>query len=109
MTPNPFLGLIHSRKFWLLILDTCFALLMHFLGKYSPAAADDARFLFLTIQPVFVLIIGAIAYEDKAKIEARSSLDVARLYDAGAQVETSPVQPTVVINTAPQAAPESQC
>ncbi len=101
MTPNPFAGLAHSRKFWLLVLDTLFALAMHFLGKYSPTAAEDTRFLFLTIQPVFVLIIGAIAYEDKAKIEARSSLDVARLYDASPQVETVPAQPTVVINTAP--------
>jgi hypothetical protein len=87
MVPNPFLGLAKSRKFWLLVLDTVFALLMHFLGKYSPSAMEDARFLFLTLQPVFVIVIGAIAYEDKANMQARADLETATMYETGAKIK----------------------
>jgi hypothetical protein len=64
MNPNPFMSLLHSRKFWLLILDTSISLILFFVGKYAPGAAEDIKFLIIALQPVFVTLIGAIAYED---------------------------------------------
>lgn len=58
------MSLLKSRKFWLLILDTVVSLLLFFVGKYVPDAMDDIKFLIISLQPVFVVIIGAIAYED---------------------------------------------
>jgi uncharacterized membrane protein HdeD (DUF308 family) len=64
MNPNPFSALLHSRKFWLLILDTVISLTLYFVTKYSPAATEDVKFLILALQPVFVTIILAIAWND---------------------------------------------
>lgn len=65
MNPNPFSALSRSRKFWLLIMDTAISMALFFGAKYlTPIAFDDVRFLIASIQPVFVVLIGAIAYED---------------------------------------------
>jgi hypothetical protein len=64
MNPNPFSALLHSRKFWLTVFDAVLALATFFVAKYVPQAAEDVKFVFLTIQPVFVSIILAIAWED---------------------------------------------
>jgi len=64
MNPNPFAALMHSRKFWLTVFDAVLALATFFVAKYVPQAAEDVKFVFLTIQPVFVSIILAIAWED---------------------------------------------
>ena len=62
---NPFVGLLRSRKFWLMILDLGVSFATYFLVKYAaPELADDVLFVIGGIQPVFVVIIGAIAYED---------------------------------------------
>lgn len=66
---NPVTGLFQSRKFWVAIFDLACSLILYFVGKYAaPALADDVVFLIGAIQPVFLLVIGGIAYEDgKAK------------------------------------------
>jgi uncharacterized membrane protein HdeD (DUF308 family) len=69
MQPNPFSGLIHSRKFWLLILDTIISLVLYFVSKYIPGAAEDVKFAILALQPVFVTIILAVAWEDTALVK----------------------------------------
>lgn len=57
--------LIHSSKFWLLVLDVMISLVLFFTGKYaSPTLAEDINFVIGAIQPVFVAIIAGIAYED---------------------------------------------
>ena len=62
---NPFVGLLRSRKFLLLILDPVISFATYFIVKYAaPAFADDVLYVIGGIQPVFVVIIGAIAYED---------------------------------------------
>ena len=66
MNPNPFSGLLHSRKFWLLILDTVISLAIYFISKYVPGAAEDVKLVIGLLQPVFVSIILAIAVEDAA-------------------------------------------
>lgn len=68
MNPNPFAALLHSRKFWLTVFDAVLALTTFFVAKYLPQAAEDVKFVFLTIQPVFVAIILAIAWEDTKQV-----------------------------------------
>jgi len=77
MTPNPFAGLLHSRKFWILILDTLLGLATYFVSKYAPAAADDVKFVFGLIQPMFVTVIVGIFVEDRALIAASASTTTA--------------------------------
>src|SRR3990167_11496933 len=64
-------NLLKSRKFWLLILDTVISLATFFLTKYaSPEAVDAALVVIGSLQPVFVIIIAAIAYEDGQALAA---------------------------------------
>jgi hypothetical protein len=76
--PNPFSGLIHSRKFWLAILDCVSAILALWIGTL---VAEQTAILIMgtwaAIQPVFITIIAAIAYEDKAAMEAASRVEAA--------------------------------
>ena len=58
--------LLKSSKFWLLVLDTVVSLILFFVGKYAQMAAEDIAILIGTLQPVFVFVIGGIAYEDAA-------------------------------------------
>ena len=53
---SPFVDLLHSRKFLLLLLDAAISLLLHY-NQVDPV-------LIATLQPVFVALIGSIAYED---------------------------------------------
>ena len=66
---NPVNGLLNSRKFWVAMFDLVVSLVLYFGGKYAdPSVAEDMIFLIGAIQPVFLLVIGGIAYEDgKAK------------------------------------------
>ena len=66
---NPVNGLLNSRKFWVAMFDLIVSLVLYFGGKYAhPSVAEDMIFLIGAIQPVFLLVIGGIAYEDgKAK------------------------------------------
>lgn len=64
---NPLASLLKSRKFLLLALDTVVSLALYFVGKYLAVAEADLKFLVASLQPVFVVIIGAIAYEDANK------------------------------------------
>jgi len=62
---SPFQGLLRSRKFWLAMGDLAASLILYFVGKYAaPAIAEDVNYLIAAIQPVFLILIGAIAYED---------------------------------------------
>ena len=62
---NPFVSLLKSRKFLLAILDVVVSMATYFITKYAaPALADDVLFVLGGLQPVFVTIIAAIAYED---------------------------------------------
>ena len=59
-------SLLRSRKFWLAILDLVVSLTLFFVGKYAAFAVEDVNTVIVAIQPVFVMLIGAIAYEDGA-------------------------------------------
>jgi hypothetical protein len=74
MNPNPFAGLIHSRKFWLLVLDTFLGIATYIIGKYYIAFAADAKVLFGLLQPMFVAVIVGIFAEDNAERKFKSSM-----------------------------------
>jgi hypothetical protein len=62
---KPLAGLIRSRKFLLAMGDLVASVILYFVGKYaSPSVAEDVKFIILAIQPVFLILIAAIAYED---------------------------------------------
>jgi drug/metabolite transporter (DMT)-like permease len=64
-------GLLQSRKFWLLILDTVISVATFAVGHYvAPQYSEAALFLIGALQPVFVAIIGGIALEDAAEKRA---------------------------------------
>ena len=69
---SPFLLLLRSRKFLLLVLDTAISLILYFVGKYLPVAFEDVELVIGLLQPVFVAIILAIALEDAAEKRAGS-------------------------------------
>lgn len=67
-------GLLQSRKFLLLCLDTTISILLTgmamFLQEQYPQVVEFAKFLILALQPVFVAVIGGIAIEDAAQKRA---------------------------------------
>lgn len=71
-------GLLRSRKFWIMIVDVAASTIIFFLAKYSSESmVEDVKFLIASYQPVILLVIGAIAYEDGAGIKAKSVTDAA--------------------------------
>jgi hypothetical protein len=75
---NPFAGLLKSRKFWLLILDMASSVTLYFVGKYAGESVfADIKFLIATLQPVFGIVIAAIAYEDVGAAKAGATVQVA--------------------------------
>jgi hypothetical protein len=68
---NPWKLLFRSRKFWLMILDTVISLVTFFVTKYAaPSAVEDVKVIILTLQPMFVMLIFSVAYEDAARLRA---------------------------------------
>lgn len=65
MVLQPFLKLLYSRKFLLMVLDTVVSIVLHFF-----ADVPNVEFLIGAIQPVFVALIVAIAVEDAAEKSA---------------------------------------
>ena len=69
--PNPFKGLVMSRKFWVMVFDVLVSSLVYFITKYaSPETAKDVLFLIGAWQPVILMVIGSIAYEDGKTLDA---------------------------------------
>jgi uncharacterized membrane protein HdeD (DUF308 family) len=67
---SPVSLLFQSRKFWLLILDTVIAIVLYTVANFFPAFKEHVGFLVATLQPVFVMLIVAIAIEDAAEKRA---------------------------------------
>jgi len=65
------MAIFKSRKFWTAIVDLVVSLVLYFTAKYAdPSLAEDIKFLIIAIQPVFMLVIAGIAYEDAAAKKA---------------------------------------
>jgi hypothetical protein len=58
--------LFASSKFWTAIFDAVISIVLYFVGKYAPVAAEDVKWLIITIQPIFMLVIVGIFAEDVA-------------------------------------------
>ena len=80
MNPNPFSGLLHSRKFWLLILDTIISTVTFVVGLYLDQKGQDlTKFFILTYQPVFIALITAVTVENVQQAKADSAQAIARI------------------------------
>jgi hypothetical protein len=72
---NPISGLFQSRKFWLLVLDVVLGIATYFVNKYAaPDIAGDVKFVFASLQPMFVAVIVGIFAEDNAERKMKSSI-----------------------------------
>ena len=71
---NPLQALLKSRKFLVLLLDTVMSLVLYFSAKYLAAGAvEDIKTVILALQPVVLVLIGAIAYEDGQAMKAEAT------------------------------------
>ena len=69
---GPFVRLLYSRKFLLLLSDVLISAIVYFVGKYAGNSVfADVKFLIGILQPVVIAIIMAIAWEDSAVKRAR--------------------------------------
>lgn len=74
MNPNPFASLLHSRKFWLAVVDAVGSSVLLLVTRYlSPPDVELVKQLIVIIQPVIVAIIAAIAWEDTAAIRSKAA------------------------------------
>jgi hypothetical protein len=72
---NPFAGLLLSRKFWTLMLDTVISTVILVGGWYlSPDTLDRVVAVIAIYQPVFIALIAAIASEDNAERKLQAAL-----------------------------------
>ena len=79
MTPNPFSGLLHSRKFWIAMLDAIIALATLWIGQlFSPETQKMILQTLAILQPVFLTVIASIAHEDAAQIKADGQVQAAQ-------------------------------
>ncbi len=63
---SPFQKLLQSRKFLIAVLDLVVGLVGFVVARFAPAYAEDIKELIVMVQPVVLLLIGAIAIEDAA-------------------------------------------
>ncbi len=57
-----------------MLLDTTVSLVLYFSAKYLAAGAvEDIKTVIVALQPVVLVLIGAIAYEDGQAMQARVS------------------------------------
>lgn len=67
---NPFAMLMRSRKFLLAMADAIASSVLLLATRYlSPSDLDFVKQIVVIYQPVIVILIGSIAYEDKARME----------------------------------------
>ncbi len=87
--PSPISGLLHSRKFLLMVMDVVLSVVGYFVGKYAGASVqEDVKFLVIALQPVIVFLIYTIADEDKARTRANADIAVAA-HQASAAVQVA--------------------
>ena len=54
-----------SRKFWYMVLDTVVSGVLYFGAQhFGPQALEDIKFLIGALQPVIIVLIASVAYED---------------------------------------------
>lgn len=68
---SPLKKLLGSRKFWLLILDTVISTALWVAASYIPGAEEAVKFVIGALQPIFIMLIMAIAWEDTAYLNSK--------------------------------------
>jgi uncharacterized membrane protein len=72
---NPFKALLRSRKFWLAVMDAAVSTLAIVLAWWlSPDKVTQVLTLIGLWQPVVIVVIGAIAYEDGKAFDNQAHL-----------------------------------
>lgn len=74
---SPIAALFGSRAFLLLLLDVVLGAVSYFVAKYAaPSVVEDVKYLIAVFQPVLVVVIGKMGYEDvnKAKLETHERI-----------------------------------
>jgi hypothetical protein len=75
MNPNPFVGLLHSRKFLIAVWDFIVGAVALVGGWYlAPQDLDKIIQVFALLQVPVSILIGAIAWEDNAERKFKSSV-----------------------------------
>ena len=66
-----FLSCLGSDK----AIDIVISLVLYFVTKYAaPSAVEDIKTVILALQPVVLVLIGAIAYEDGQAMKAEATV-----------------------------------
>src|SRR4030042_2088596 len=69
MKPNPFSGLLHSRKFWLLFLNVVISIVSLFITNHlDPDLVVELLAVIGILQPLWIMVIKGITDEDVAKL-----------------------------------------
>ena len=80
MVPNPFSGLLHSRKVWLAVVDAIAAILALWIGAYvEPKLAQLILATWAALQPVIIAVIVMIAVEDRGNVAAAAKVEEAEI------------------------------
>jgi hypothetical protein len=61
---NPFVMLLKSRKFLLMLFDVGVSTIVYMVGVFNPGWIEHVRFLVMLWQPVIIAIIVGITLED---------------------------------------------
>lgn len=62
------MDLLHSRRFWTLIVDAVISIGLLFVGRYvSPADQELIKFVVAALQPVVAVVIAAYTVDDTVK------------------------------------------
>ncbi len=88
MSPNPFSGLVHSRKFWLAVVSAIAAILGLWVAAYcTPTMQALIMGSWVAFSGVLVVVIMSIASEDNAKATAAGKVEEAKVYAAASGPE----------------------
>jgi len=68
--PNKSYSPFKDAKFLTGLFDLVTALVIFFVGKYSGAALEDVKFVILSVQPVFVMLVIGFFQRDQAERDA---------------------------------------
>ena len=77
---TPIAALFGSRAFLLLLLDVVLGAVSYFVAKYAaPSVVEDVKYLIAVFQPVLVVVIGKMGYEDVNKAKLATHERIARM------------------------------
>ncbi len=92
--------LLHSRKFWLAILDAFFGSMVLVIGvASSPATLDALIKVYALWQPVILTVIYAVTQEDVATIKAGTASSTLTMSSISAAVTPSVSEDSASANT----------